>query len=192
MTGHCATAVEKYLQLTGQTLNDLSPVATPCLDDQMLSDEDFQTVGTVSPVAARVVLTVLYLTRHNRPDVYWSVNNMARNLKGWRRAEDKRLKRLICWLHFTDDVIQFAYCGDHIEDCFVVQFVDAGFAGDLMDSKSTGGAICFLIGPRTCVPISWMCKKIGAVCHSSTEAEVVSLDTALRMEGIPHLHLWEE
>ena len=61
-----------------------------------------------------------------------------------------------------------------------------------MDSKSTGGAICFLIGPNTCVPISWICKKIGAVCHSSTEAEVVSLDTALRLEGIPHLHLWEE
>ena len=71
-------------------------------------------------------------------------------------------------------------------------YVDAGFAGDLGDSKSTGGAFIYLVGPNTCVPISWTCKKQGALSHSSTEAEIIALDMGLRMQGSPTLELWEE
>ena len=56
-------------------------------------------------------------------------------------------------------------------------FVDASFAGEP--------------GPRTFVPVTWVCKRQTAVSHSSTEAEVISLDAALRMEGLPSLMLWE-
>ena len=41
------------------------------------------------------------------------------------------------------------------------------------------------------MPIIWMCKKQTSVSHSSTEAEVISLDAGLRMDGIPALDLWE-
>ena len=58
-------------------------------------------------------------------------------------------------------------------------FVDASFAGDLEDSKSTAGAILVLIWPNTFVPHSWICEKHGAVSHSSTEAEVIALEAAL-------------
>ena len=34
-----------------------------------------------------------------------------------------------------------------------------------------------------------MCKKQSSVSHSSTEAEVISLDAGLRMDGIPALDL---
>jgi len=36
-----------------------------------------------------------------------------------------------------------------------------------------------------------MCKKQGAVSHSSTEAEVISLEACMRMEGIPCMTLLE-
>ena len=36
-----------------------------------------------------------------------------------------------------------------------------------------------------------MCKKQTSVSHSSTEAEVISLDAGLRMDGIPALDLWD-
>ena len=39
-------------------------------------------------------------------------------------------------------------------------------------------------------PISWMCKKQTAVSHSSTESEIISLDTGLRLDGLPALELW--
>ena len=39
--------------------------------------------------------------------------------------------------------------------------------------------------------ISLMCKKQTSVSHSSTEAEIISLDAGLRMDGIPALTLWD-
>ena len=36
-----------------------------------------------------------------------------------------------------------------------------------------------------------MCKKQTSVSHSSTEAEVISLDAGLRMDGIATLTLWD-
>ena len=41
------------------------------------------------------------------------------------------------------------------------------------------------------MPISWTRKKQAAVSHSTTEAEIVSLDAWLRMEGTPALKLWD-
>ena len=36
-----------------------------------------------------------------------------------------------------------------------------------------------------------MCKKQTSGSHSSAEAEVISLDAGLRMDGIPALDLWD-
>ena len=36
-----------------------------------------------------------------------------------------------------------------------------------------------------------MCKKQTAVSHSSTEFEIISLDTGLRLDGLPALELWD-
>ena len=36
-----------------------------------------------------------------------------------------------------------------------------------------------------------MCQKQTAVSHSSTESEIISLDTGLRLHGLPALELWD-
>ena len=36
-----------------------------------------------------------------------------------------------------------------------------------------------------------MCKKQIAVSHGSTESEIISLDTGLRLDGLPALELWD-
>ena len=51
---------------------------------------------------------------------------------------------------------------------------------DLTDSKSTSGGMLYIFGDNTFVPNSWPCNKQTAVSRSSTEAEVISLDTSLR------------
>ena len=48
---------------------------------------------------------------------------------------------------------------------------------------------CAFFGSHTFVPISWMCKKQTAVSHSSTECEIISLDTGLRLDGLLALEL---
>ena len=70
-------------------------------------------------------------------------------------------------------------------------FQDSDFAGDLEDSKSTSGGTLCIFGSHTFVPISWMCKKQTSVSHSSTESEIISLDTGLRLDGLPALELWD-
>ena len=70
-------------------------------------------------------------------------------------------------------------------------FQDSVFAGDLEDSKSTSGGTLCVFGSHTLVPISWMCKKQTSVSHSSTESEIISLDTGLRLDGLPALELWD-
>ena len=70
-------------------------------------------------------------------------------------------------------------------------FQDSDFGGDLEDSKSISGGTLYVFGSHTFVPISWTCKKQTAVSHSSTESEIISLDTGLRLDGLPALKLWD-
>ena len=48
-----------------------------------------------------------------------------------------------------------------------------------------------IFGSDTFVPISWMCKKQTSVSHSSTESEIISLDTGMRLDGLLALELWD-
>ena len=50
----------------------------------------------------------------------------------------------------------------------------------------------FLVGPNTYFPLNAFSKKQTVVANSSTEAEVVSANHALRAEGIPMLALLEQ
>ena len=75
------------------------------------------------------------------------------------------------------------------QQCRLVLFQDSDFAGDLEDSKSTSEGVLCIFGSHMFVPISWMSKKQTSVSHSSPEAEIISLDAGLRMDGIPALTL---
>ena len=81
--------------------------------------------------------------------------------------------------------------GDTAKPCRLGLFQDSDFAGDLEDSKSTSGGTLCIFGSHTFVPISWMCKEQTAVSHSSTESEIISLDTGLGLDGLPALELWD-
>merc|ERR1712078_223024 len=95
------------------------------------------------------------------------------------------------YVHHTQNYSMICFVGDSPEKCKILSFSDASFAADLQDSKSTSGGFIAIVGPHTFVPITWLCKKQGAISHSSTEAEIIALDALLRMEGIPCLQLWE-
>ena len=52
------------------------------------------------------------------------------------------------------------------------------------------GILC-IFGSRTCVPMSWMCKKQTSVSNSSAAFEIISLDAGLRMDGLLALDFWD-
>ena len=131
------------------------------------------------------------MARLNRPDVLWAVNDLARNVTKWTTGCDKRLHRLISFIHHSKDKVQVNWVGDEAKHCRLALYSDASFATDLTDSKATTGAYLVLVGPNTFVPLCWMCKKQTAVSHSSSEAEVISLDAGIRIDGIAALSLWD-
>ena len=134
---------------------------------------------------------MLKLARIGRLDILWSVNKLARSITKWTKACDKRLNRLISYIHDTSEDIQYCHVGNISKQCILGLFQDSDFAGDLEDSKSSSGGTLCVIGSHTFVPISWMCKKQTSVSHSSTESEIISLDTGLRLDGLLALELWD-
>ena len=153
--------------------------------------EELKSVGDLSKVCSQIVLKCLYLARIGLPDVLWSVNKLARSITKWTKACDKRLNRLMSYIQHTCEYKQNCYVGNPAKQCRLGLFQDSDPAGDLEDSKSTSGGTLCIFGSHTFVPISWMCKKQTAVSHSSTESEIISLDTGLRLDGIPALDLWD-
>ena len=159
MTGAADGCVERYLELSKKPKSIIKKVATPCIDDQLIPPEDFEQKGELSKEASKIVLKALYCARLARLDLLWTVNAFAREVTKWTVACDKRLHRLMCYIHSTKDDVMTSHVGDPPEDCHIVMFADASFAGDLRDSKSTTGVVMVLVGPRTFCPISWICKS---------------------------------
>ena len=191
MEGHAKKCVERYCELANKTTQQLYKVSTPCIDDHHFKEEEMKSVGELSHVCSQIVLKCLYLARIGRPDIPWSVNKLARSITKWTKACDKRLNRLISYIHHTCEYKQCCHVGNTAKQCRLGLFQDSDFARDLEDSKSTSGGTLCVFGSHTFVPISWMCKKQTAVSHSSTESEIISLDTGLRLDGLPALELWD-
>ena len=152
-------------------------------------EEETKSVGELSNTCSQIVLKCLYLARIGRPDILLSVHKLARSITKWTKACDKRLNRLISYIHHTSEYKQYCHVGNTAKQCRLGLFQD--FAGDLEDSKSTSGETLCVFGSHTFVPISWMCKKRTSVSHSSTESEIISLDTGLKLDGLLALELWD-
>ena len=192
MAGHAKKCVERYCELANKTTQQLYKVSTPCIDDHHFKEEEeMKSVGELSKVCSQIFLKCLYMARIGRPHILWSVNKLARSITKWTKACDKRLNRLISYIHHTCEYKQYCHVGDSAKQCRLGLFQDSDFAGDLEDSKSTSGGTLCVFGSHTFVPKSWMCKKQTAVSHSSTESEIISLDTGLRLDGLPALELWD-
>ena len=190
MAGHAKKCVERYRELANRTTQQLYKVSTPYLDDHHFKEEELKSVGELSQVCSQIVLKCLYLARIGRPDILWSVNKLARSItKSTKICES--LNRLISYIHHTCEYKQYCHVGNTAKQCRLGLFQDSDFAGDLEYSKSTyGGTLC-VFGCHTFVPRSWMCKKQTALSHSSTESEIISLDTGLRLDGLLALELWD-
>ena len=191
MVGHAKKCVGRYCELANKTTQQLYKVSTPCIDDHHFKDEEMNSVGELSQVCFQIVLKWLDLARIGRLDILWSVNKLARSITKWTKACDKRLNRLISYIHHTCEYRQYCYVSSTAKQCRLGLFQDSDFAGDLEDSKSTSGGTLCMFGSHTFVPISWRCKKQTSVSHSSTESEIISLDAGLRLDGLPALELWD-
>ena len=136
-------------------------------------------------------MKILFAARMARPDLLRATQSLASRVTKWSIECDIALHRLVSYIKSTTDVYMEGFVGDSFEDCQLWLFADADHAGE-HDSKSTSGCAMFLVGPNTYFPLNAFSKKQTVVANSSTEAEVVSANHALRAEGIPMLALLEQ
>ena len=147
--------------------------------------------GILQPIAARVILKVYYEARAARFDLLRSIGYLATRITKWDADCDRRLHRLMSYVHSTLSYRQAAWVGDSIENLSLHLYSDADMAGDAKTHRSTSGVYLAIEGPRTRFPIASISKRQTSVSHSTPEAEIVAGATALRMVGIPGQELWE-
>ena len=123
------------------------------------------------------------MARIVRLDILWSVNKLARSVTKWTQACDRRLARLISYIHHTNDFRQYCHVGNTAQQCRLGLFQDSDFAGDLEESKSTSGGLLRIFGSQRFVPISWMWKKQTSVSHSQQK---------LRLFPLMQVYAWME
>lgn len=112
---------------------------------------------------------LLYVSSGTRPDVSFSVNYMSRFQNCCDSTHFKYALRILKYLYKTRDLKLHYEKKQNADllDCFV----DADWAGDVQDRKSTTGDIIKMYGNL----IEWKSKKQGSVTKSSTSAEYVAL-----------------
>ena len=103
MEGHAKKCVERYCELANKTTQQLYKGSTPCIDDHHFKEEGLKSEGELSKVSSQIVLKCLYVARIGSPDILWSVNKFARSITKWTQACDKRLNRLISYVHHTSE-----------------------------------------------------------------------------------------
>ena len=107
--------------------------------------EELESVEEWSEVCSQIVLKCLYLARFGRHDILWSVNKLARSVKKWIPACDRRLAKLISYIHHTNDFRQCCHVGNAAQHCRLGLCQDSDFADDFEDSESTSGGVCCVL-----------------------------------------------
>ena len=173
--------MERKCELAYKTTQHLYKVATPRIDDRQFKEEEMGSVGEWSNICSQIVLKCLYLARIGRPDIFWSVNKLARAITKWTRACDGRLARLMSYIHYTSGFKQHRHVGHTAQQCrigmFNIRILILLVTWDFFKIQHRVESYAFSEVTRSCQqPISWMCKKQTSVSHCSTEAEIISLD----------------
>ena len=157
MEGHAKKCVERFCELANKTNQQLSKVVTPYIVDHQFKEKAMGFVAELSKICTQIVLKCSYLAHIGRPDflcLTFITYVNSNNFVMWRIQHN------------------YAY-----QDCFRILICRTS-----RRLKINIWRIRSIFGRQTFVPISWICKKQTSVSHSSTEAEIMSLDAGLSMD----------
>ncbi|CAE8725927.1 unnamed protein product, partial [Polarella glacialis] len=182
--------VSYYKKVCGEDVV-LKKASTPFLDEDKLPEEDDNEPGKLADAAYSVLMKVLYSARLARFDLLKAVAGLASKVTKWSVSCDKRLFRLMCYINDSKGLKMRGYVGrdDKAEDLFLRLFADAAFAGCRDTAPSTSGVFLGIYGKNTFVPVAAQAKKQSCVSHSTSEAELVAANLALRTQGLPALEV---
>ena len=183
MSAFAEQVVEAYCELADVPKAKLRNVTTPSLSEALMSDEDLQQPGTLSHVAAKVLMKALWLGRLARPDLCFIIGRLASRVAAWTKWEDKQLLRLISYLHGTTGLCLAATVNHH-EAPQIHIFTDSDFASCPHSAKSTSGIYMTIGSTDFRFPLWWASKKQTSVARSTPEAEAIAMASAMFGEAL--------
>ena len=86
-------------------------------------------------------MKALCLGRLARPDIVKPIGDMATCIQKWSRNNDRQMARLMSYIHSTTLLRLVGTVKDSAEELHLALYVDADFAGEKADAKSTSGGI---------------------------------------------------
>lgn len=119
----------------------------------------------------QLVGCLLYISIISRPDISFAVHYFSRFMNAYSSEHFSYLKRVLVYLVHTKH-LKLTYTASSL-DGVLECFVDADWAADHLDRKSTSGSVVRLFHNV----ISWSSKKQACITLSSTESEYVSLSS---------------
>ena len=114
----------------------------------------------------QLVGSLIYLTL-TRPDISYPVGLVSRYMSNPKKPHLEAVRRI---LRYVKGIINFGILYKKTNDCQVIGYCDADYAGDCDTRRSTTGYF-FSLGSGA---ISWCSKRQPIVALSSTEAEYQS------------------
>jgi hypothetical protein len=167
--GWIALSQEKYaleiLERFGKS--DVRPISTPTLANEHLTKIDSPEVDVQQ--YQRAVGALMYLMLGTRPDLAYTVAALGRHSACPGKEHERALDRAFRYLRATSHW-KLVFQRGTPNGAILKGFVDADWASDVNDRKSTSGFVFMLAGGA----ISWGSKKQSAVALSSTEAEYIA------------------
>ena len=145
--------------------DDSDPVTTPGTKSPTPSKKD--TSNSLSKFGMRAIVgTLLYLSMLTRPDITYAVARLAQTVSEPGPSDYQAAARILRYLNGTRSlgVCYFKNKGKPI----LSVYVDSSW-GDYPNGRSHGGHVIFYGGP-----VDWSSRKQGAVCLSSSEAELIA------------------
>lgn len=148
-------------------MEDAKPVKAP-METNYLKEMNCQDNPLPTNTQYRKAIgKLLYLTTATRPDIAATVGILCRKVSMSSKKDWNAVKRIIRYLKGTSHYKLKLPASDEIT---LTGYVDADWAGDTSDRKSTSGYLFFLSGGA----ISWTSRKQLSVTLLSTEAEYVA------------------
>ncbi|VVC37624.1 Hypothetical protein CINCED_3A017813 [Cinara cedri] len=164
----------KYLENLLHTfgMNKCKPILTP-----MKKKLKFEKKGSTSKPYHKLMGCLMYVMIQTRPDLKTAVNYFNRHQS---KATDDNFNHFKILLRYLKDTISFGMTYIKNNNIHPLQgFVDADFANDINDRKSTSGYLYQVFD----FTVSWFTRKQSTIAFSSTEAEYLALASAIQ-EGM--------
>jgi transposase InsO family protein len=167
--GWIAISQQKHIEETLERFgkSDIRPISTPTLANEHLIKIPSPEIDVKSYQSA--IGALMYPMLGTRPDLAYTVAALGRHSASPGEEHQRALDRAFRYLKATSDQ-RLVFQRGTPSGTTLHGFVDADWASDVNDRKSTSGFV-FMLGGAA---VSWSSKKQTSVALSSTEAEYIA------------------